>query len=662
MDNQGNTNISEKLNEEIDKLKVKDYTSYQNFYDMTVQYLYNVIWNIIGEQNATNEVVDELYNDIYLSIATELTDNSQFYTWAGGKAETISNTYITTHNIVKNDKEKDEGAVAATIAAGEIGIADSSGTAAVAGGTNGVEKLGLGISSSGASGTFAGAGSTAGAVASAAAKVGLSLGVKIAIGIAAATVVIGGSIGVYAFVNNDKKDKTPENTVTEAAAGDAGEVSETTTEEVKTEEENVELSTTDKYVQYVEAELIPVWGMTNLGDYDATVYEQSANNVTQEKVYLDWFSPDEGIITYKTADYDGDGEDELAVIFVEKFFNDKKYMTLAMYDVDDNGEVYEVDNMILGCQYHIPYGNWGNEEGLSDGYGENDELYGEYYNTVNIFEFGDSPSEYMYDISIAQYEGKQALFVSYQYKNKYGDYLNTSLIELTDGKIQNSLNYYVEIENNGEWKSARECVYNGDELVSEADYSYFDNMDHYKGDYKDFKDFYAQYGINVLDINDTNETCLLDLDDENNELLFTTKVYSTDDNELSEGKHYMSEFTDYTGNNTVATASKEREENVFDEGCIYVSYTVGYPIERYVVVNLDNGQSCAMLLDENTKLYFGQGESAAIDSVNMVMLRPNGEISAPEQYSGIDVDKWYSVSELYCYDRDYDLEHEMFGF
>ena len=96
MDNQM---VTRQLNIEIEKLKVGDYTSYQNFYSMTSNYLYTNVWNNVQDQKATYDIMNELYTDIYASIGTELTDNNQFFEWLDSKLFTHVTTYLTTHNM-----------------------------------------------------------------------------------------------------------------------------------------------------------------------------------------------------------------------------------------------------------------------------------------------------------------------------------------------------------------------------------------------------------------------------------------------------------------------------------------------------------------------------------------------------------------------------------
>ena len=138
--------FNQQLNNEIEKLKVGDYTSYQNFYAQTSGYLYQIISNNVQEQDAANQIMNDLYTEIYGSIGTELTDNSQFFDWAGSKAQTITDTYVMTHNIVTDSKSKDtikNVAVAAATNAG-MNVLDSAWDVAGAVAEDGAGQIGYG--------------------------------------------------------------------------------------------------------------------------------------------------------------------------------------------------------------------------------------------------------------------------------------------------------------------------------------------------------------------------------------------------------------------------------------------------------------------------------------------------------------------------------------
>ena len=171
MDNQM---VTRQLNIEIEKLKVGDYTSYQNFYSMTSNYLYTNVWNNVQDQNATYDIMNELYTDIYASIGTELTDNNQFFEWLDSKLFTHVTTYLTAHNMPcaseRNGANRTEQAAVITAgmntamgggnASAGMGSAGGSGYAGVGSATGGNGYAGMG-SATGSNG-YAGMGSASG--------------------------------------------------------------------------------------------------------------------------------------------------------------------------------------------------------------------------------------------------------------------------------------------------------------------------------------------------------------------------------------------------------------------------------------------------------------------------------------------------------------------
>ena len=133
--------LTPQLNTEIDKLKEKDYTSYQIFYGQTSGYLYGKIYDKVQNQSVANEIMNDLYTNIYESIGTELTDNSQFYTWALDKADTLTNTYLTTHGVTgaKASSEKERNAEGAAVV-----VAANAGMNTIGGASEGVSIAGTG--------------------------------------------------------------------------------------------------------------------------------------------------------------------------------------------------------------------------------------------------------------------------------------------------------------------------------------------------------------------------------------------------------------------------------------------------------------------------------------------------------------------------------------
>ncbi|MGN0390652.1 MAG: hypothetical protein ACI4L2_07540 [Wujia sp.] len=224
MDNWNGIQFTQQLNTEIEKLKDCDYTSYQNFYNETSQYLYSVIWNMVQDQNIADTLIKELYMNIYASIASELTDNSQFYMWAENKAQMLTTTYLTTHGLsdaydARAGHHAGKAVIAAAANAG-VDVATGAGPAGVGAGTYGAGQAGMGASAAGAG--QAGVGTVAGVsgigdvaeagIASGVAHAGMSFGAKIAIGVAATAVVVGGSIGLYHVMSDKKKPADAEQT------------------------------------------------------------------------------------------------------------------------------------------------------------------------------------------------------------------------------------------------------------------------------------------------------------------------------------------------------------------------------------------------------------------------------------------------------------------
>lgn len=301
-----NTFISQQLNNEIEKLKEQDYTSYQKFYSQTAQYLYGVIWETVQDQETANILVGELYNEIYASIGTELSDNSRFYEWAENKARNLSTTYVTAHvtgGVEPSDKDLAKmTVVAATSDFGTGQAAISENVAGTAIGNVGMSSTSggagnVGMSSSNGGTVNAGVSSADGGnalvrgkiskssrkalghlVGNKAGKAGLSLGAKIAIAATSAALVIGGGVGVFKILKS--KDKTPEVT-TEF-------VSSTEFSVTLPGEENDE--TAARYKAY----------------YDV-IREMDA------KIYYQWITCADGLVFAQLVDFNGDGNEQLVI-------------------------------------------------------------------------------------------------------------------------------------------------------------------------------------------------------------------------------------------------------------------------------------------------------------------------------------------------------------
>ena len=374
--------VTKQLVQEIEKLKIGDYSSYQNFYSQTSRALYQTVWNSIQDQNIANEIINDLYTNIYATIGTELTDNSQFYNWAENKARTITTTYLTTHNIVgvngnsNNERKAEDAAVitaanaginsmgstagVSTAGVGAVGIDAAAGGAAQAGvgsAAGGVAQAGmdamagginqagmgqagmsqLGMSAANASGTVGstgvagasvvassgvsvGAGNVAGAVAGAAAKTGLSIGAKIAIFAGVAVALVGAGVGAF-FAVNSKKDK--ENTteiVSEALSTD--EIIPSGGKEDSTEEiteEVVENLETDKAERYA-------------------AYYDIVKTYMQDYPYQPVFQDENtGFLYAKLVDFNHEDKEQLIIAYSEAG-------TDAWYDVTYTVKIFDYAN------------------------------------------------------------------------------------------------------------------------------------------------------------------------------------------------------------------------------------------------------------------------------------------------------------------------------
>ena len=78
---------------EIDKLKQGNFQDYETFYNLTSQYIYKIIKDIVVEEGTSAQVMSTTYNQIYQTINT-LADNSVFYMWAGQIATDESLKYV----------------------------------------------------------------------------------------------------------------------------------------------------------------------------------------------------------------------------------------------------------------------------------------------------------------------------------------------------------------------------------------------------------------------------------------------------------------------------------------------------------------------------------------------------------------------------------------
>ena len=358
-------NVSQQLITEIKKLKERDYSSYQNFYSQTSQYLYGVIWETMPEQEAANTLLQELYTDIYESIGEELTDDTMFFEWAQNKARKMSETYAATHVITSDkadEKIKDAAMIAVAGIAGDISAPSSIGMPPVDGSVNagmsqvsagnvnagmnqassGNMNMGMSQASSGninagmgqASSGNTQMGSIGGsshsenvqvlannATTGASAKTGMALGTKVALAVAGVATVVG--IGVTTFLVTKPKDKDKDQTTVEATL-EAG-VTEEVTEEVTTEAA-VDPEIAERYEAY--------YNMLVNEDGTMPTKEDIVYNLPAKMVHSQ----------VRLVDFNGDGKKQL-VIVDDDYNEDGSEHMVYVYDYVDGGAVpiLEVD-------------------------------------------------------------------------------------------------------------------------------------------------------------------------------------------------------------------------------------------------------------------------------------------------------------------------------
>ncbi len=295
------------LNKEIQKLKEGDYTSYQNFYGMTSNYLYQILMGDVQNQDIANELINELYTDIYASIGTELTDNSQFFEWAANKAQNLSTTYLATHNINEasadsdRDKRAEEIAIATAVNSGldatTIGVENTTGIGIATAGETGQAGMSTAV---GVGGNNAGAGMVSGV-----AKTGMSFGAKLAIGIIGAAAIIGAGIGVFKLLDSGSKEKKASTEITsdqgiihEGEQEDTSEENEMTSE-AATEEEAESGDTVARYTAY--------YGVVKdyMEQYPAAIDYAIDGGWTHSEI--------KGFSSAQLIDFDGDGSEQLVL-------------------------------------------------------------------------------------------------------------------------------------------------------------------------------------------------------------------------------------------------------------------------------------------------------------------------------------------------------------
>lgn len=247
--------VTQQLSNEIDKLKERDYSSYQNFYSQTSEYIYGIIWQQISEKEAADKLIADVYTEIYETIGTELADNNMFYEWVKSKTEKTTTTYINTNGLEKDNETKKAAAAAGVGIVADASTGVGTGAGAAAGGMAGAigaETVAGGTAASVGTGAFVGVGKTAGGMATSvttgvAKKVAVGVATKIAIGVAVVATV---AIGIAAVTLNKDKDDSDNEPV--ASATDIASVE---TEEATESEEATETTETTEEEPVVDPEL-----------------------------------------------------------------------------------------------------------------------------------------------------------------------------------------------------------------------------------------------------------------------------------------------------------------------------------------------------------------------------------------------------------------------
>ena len=78
---------------EVEKLKSGDAESFNTVYELSKNYIYKIIWDIVKSQDAADDIMQETYLQIYNKVSG-LADVSAFYSWAGRIATNFCLTYI----------------------------------------------------------------------------------------------------------------------------------------------------------------------------------------------------------------------------------------------------------------------------------------------------------------------------------------------------------------------------------------------------------------------------------------------------------------------------------------------------------------------------------------------------------------------------------------
>lgn len=87
----------QKLFQVVSNLKAGDMDSYYIMYDLSIKYIYKIVFDLIKDYHTTEDLVQETYLTIYNKINT-LQDVTKFYSWAGRIATNLTLRYIQKNN------------------------------------------------------------------------------------------------------------------------------------------------------------------------------------------------------------------------------------------------------------------------------------------------------------------------------------------------------------------------------------------------------------------------------------------------------------------------------------------------------------------------------------------------------------------------------------
>lgn len=338
-------NMTPQLLEEIQKIKLGDYSSYQTFYSATVQPLFAAVWEIIQQQDDANIIIEALYNYIYANINNELDDNNKFFDWAREKAVSMATAYATSKKLASPGVPFDSNPASMMNGTNQgFGQAPAgNGNAMMGQAPTGNANVTMGQAATGNGNAMMGQAATGnanaamGQAASGGAKVatgtlaktGLSIGAKIAIGIASAVVVTGIGFGVYTLVKPDHKDSETTAATTEFLVEENTETTEPVTEADITEEVTSEEPVDDTLDEATVARYAAY--------YDVV------------KPYMEQFSTEifysmsggesiDGIRFVDLIDFNGDGNKQLVIAYKDNS-DYANPMMLDIYDYVDGSAV-----------------------------------------------------------------------------------------------------------------------------------------------------------------------------------------------------------------------------------------------------------------------------------------------------------------------------------